>query len=82
MILPLVTIALTFAFLVLTIALTRRSHIPALKSSLLAPLLSLDGGLKRDLGGMRPPAAMEEQARNLSVRLEYNGREWLIARRD
>lgn len=82
MIVSIANLVLTLVLLLLTIFHSRRSKIPALESSLLAVLQSLDGETGRELGGVRSPASMEERARGLAVRFESEGSEWQLVKAD
>ena len=78
MIVPIAAVILSLVFLLLTIELCRRSTIPAWKSSLLALLLSLSSGLRRDTGGAKGPLDMHERAQGRNVRLEAKDGQWQI----
>ena len=80
MIVPIASVLLSFLFLVLTMALTKRRRIPVLKSSLLAVLVSLDTDARKGLGGINSPAAMEKRVGERNVRLESDGSEWHIVK--
>ena len=80
MIVPIASVGLTLIFLLLTILLSRRNHIPAFKSSVLAFALSLDPDVRKEMGGLRLPAVMEARAKEQEVRLENAGGEWQIVR--
>ena len=82
MIVPIATVLLTLVFLLLTIFRSQRSGIPTLKSSLLATLLSLDAETRMELGVVRSPGSMKEQAQRYNVRLKRDGNEWQIVKGD
>lgn len=82
MIVPIATLVLSLIFLLLTIYLSRRSKIPAWKSSLLAVMFSLNTEARKDVGGMTNPLSMEARARRRKVRLEAEGGQWQILKTD
>ena len=82
MIAPIAAVILSLLFLLLTIELSRRSKVPVWKSSLLALLLSLSSGLRRDIGGAKGPLDMHERAQGRNVRLEAKDGQWQIAYAD
>ena len=82
MIVPIATLVLSLILLLLTIYLSRRSKIPAWKSSLLAVMFSLNTETRRDVGGMTNPSSMEDRAKRRKVRLEAEGGQWQIIKTD
>lgn len=82
MIVPIATLVLSLILLLLTIYLSRRSRIPAWKSSLLAVMFSLNSETRRDVGGMANPLSMEERAKGRRVRLVAEGGQWSILKTD
>ncbi|KAL8703517.1 MAG: hypothetical protein Q9201_003302 [Fulgogasparrea decipioides] len=82
MIVPIAAVVLSLIFLLSTIYLSRRSKIPAWKSSLLAHLSSLNTEMRKDVGGMREPLSMKNRAKSLNVRLEADDRQWQIVKAD
>lgn len=79
---PIANIVLTLVFLPLTIFHSWRSKTPALNSSLLAVLQSLDTETREELGGVRSPASMKERVRGLAVRFESGRSEWQLCMAD
>ena len=82
MIVPIAAVILSMVFLLMTIELSRRSKVPAWKSSLLALLLSLSSSLRRDIGGAKGTLDMQERAQGRNVRLEAKDGQWQIAYAD
>ena len=82
MIVPIAAVILSLVFILLTIEISRRSKVPAWKSSLLALLLSLSSGLRRDIGGAKGPLDMKARAQGRNVRLEAKDGQWQIAYAD
>ncbi|KAI4089333.1 MAG: hypothetical protein LQ344_005465 [Seirophora lacunosa] len=82
MVVPIATVILSLIFLLVTIRLSRRSKIPAWKSSLLAVLLGLSPQTRSDFGGIRRPKEMEATAKDKNVRLEANAGQWQVVKAD
>lgn len=82
MIVPIAAVLVFLVFLLLTMHLSRKSKIPAWKSSLLAVLLGLDSETRRHWGAIRRPKEMEETSKSKNVRLESNGGQWQIVKAD
>ncbi|KAI4252523.1 MAG: hypothetical protein L6R42_007923 [Xanthoria sp. 1 TBL-2021] len=82
MIVPIAAVLLSLVFLLLTMHLSRKSKIPAWKSSLLAVLLGLDSETRRHWRAIRRPKEMEETSKSKNVRLEANGGQWQIVKAD